>query len=42
MTISGTKIISTGGSSARGLHATYGGKITATNVEISSIDHVPI
>ena len=34
--ISGTKITSTGESSARGLHATYGGEINADNVEISS------
>ena len=32
VTISGTTITSTGESSARGLHATYGGEITATNV----------
>ena len=36
VTISGTTITSTGGSSARGLHATYWGKITATDVTISS------
>ena len=36
VTISGTKITSTGPSSARGLHSTYGGSIIATNVEISS------
>ena len=37
LTISGTKIISTAESSARGLHATYGGEIKATAVDISSI-----
>ena len=36
VTITGTKITSTGESSARGLHATYGGEINAENVEISS------
>ena len=36
VTISGTTITSNGESSARGLHATYGGSITATNVQISS------
>ena len=36
VTISGTKITSTGSSSARGLHATYGGTITASDVTISS------
>ena len=34
--ITGTKIESTGQSSARGLHATYGGSITANDVTISS------
>ena len=37
VTISGTKIVSTSESSGRGLHATYGGQIDATNVEISSV-----
>ena len=36
VTISGTEIESTADSSARGLHATYGGNIIATNVKISS------
>jgi len=36
VTISGTKLTSTGPSSARGLHSTYGGSIIANNVEISS------
>ena len=35
--ISGTKLVSTAESSGRGLHATYGGQIEATNVDISSI-----
>ena len=35
--ISGTTITSTAQSSARGLHATYGGEITASKVSISSI-----
>lgn len=34
--ISSTEIISTGESSARGLHATYGGSITADKVTVSS------
>ena len=36
VTISGTKITSTASGSARGLHSTFGGKITASNVEIST------
>ena len=36
ITINGTKITSTGESSARGLHATYEGSITANNVTIST------
>ena len=36
VTISGTTITSTGSASARGLHSTYGGKITAENVIVSS------
>ena len=36
VTISGTTIVSTASSSARGLHATYEGKITASGVTISS------
>ena len=34
--ITGTKITSTSSGSARGLHSTYGGKIYASNVEIST------
>ena len=34
--ISGTEITSTGSGSARGLHSTFGGKIEATNVKIST------
>ena len=37
ITIQGITIISAGNSSARGLHATYGGIITATDVTISII-----
>ena len=37
VTISGTKITSNGSGSARGLHSTYGGTITGTNLEISTI-----
>ena len=36
VTISGTTITSTGSGSARGLHATYGGKITADSVTITT------
>ena len=36
VTISGTKITSNGSGSARGLHSTYGGSITGTNLEIST------
>ena len=36
VTISGTTITSTGSGSARGLHATYGGKIEANKVNIST------
>ena len=36
VTISGTKITSTASGSARGLHSTFCGKITASNVEIST------
>ena len=36
VTITGTKITSTGSASARGLHATYGGTITADSVTVSS------
>ena len=34
--ITGTEITSTGSGSARGLHSTFGGKIEATNVKIST------
>ena len=37
VTITGTTITSTATSSGRGLHATYGGKITASEVTVSSI-----
>ena len=36
VTISGTKITSTASGSERGLHSTFGGKISASNVEIST------
>ena len=36
VTISGTIITSTASGSARGLHSTFGGKISASNVEIST------
>ena len=36
VTVSGTEIISTGSGSARGLHATFGGKIEANNVKITT------
>ena len=36
VTVSGTEITSTASGSARGLHATFGGKIEASNVKIST------